>query len=186
MRTLTDHEKRTIRIAAAGIGIYLVLFCGLRSWKYFEKKRSEYHQLLSNAQTLKLELQPYEDKVLVVKKLMAGFHLDPATLSKSSVVAEASDAIQKAGMTGGVQIGHIRESPASASTKELASMQLEGVGPLPAVMSLLHRLENLGYPLIVDSVQITAETTRPGIVKLNLTIVILDFEQWKSEGVPHA
>ena len=186
MRALTDHERRTIRLAAVGIGIYLVLFFGLRGGKYFEKKRSEYHQLLRNAQTLKLELQPYEEKVLVVKKLMDASRLDPAKLSKASVVAEASTAIQKAGTTSGVQIGHIRESPASTSTRELASMQLEGVGPVSAVMSLLHRLESLGYPLILDSVQIAPEATKPGMVKLNLTIVILDFDQWKSEGGPHA
>jgi len=54
------------------------------------------------------------------------------------------------------------------------------------VMSLLHRLETLGYPLILDSVQMTPEVTKPGMVKLNLTIVILDFDQWKSEGGPHA
>jgi len=186
MRALTDHERRTIRFAAVGIGIYLVLFFGLRGGKYFEKKRSEYHQLLRNAQTLKLELQPYEEKFLVVKKLMDASRLDPAKLSKASVVAEASTAIQKAGTTSGVQIGHIRESPASTSTRELASMQLEGIGPVSAVMSLLHRLESLGYPLILDSVQMTPEVTKPGMVKLNLTIVILDFDQWKSEGGPHA
>ena len=186
MRALTDHERRTIRLAAVGIGIYLVLFFGLLGGKYFEKKRSEYHQLLRNAQTLKLELQPYEEKALVVKKLMDASRLDPAKLSKASVVAEASTAIQRAGTTSGVQIGHIRESPASTSTRELASMQLEGVGPVSAVMSLLHRLESLGYPLILDSVQMTPEVTKPGMVKLNLTIVILDFDQWKSEGGPHA
>jgi hypothetical protein len=42
-------------------------------------------------------------------------------------------------------------------------------------------LETLGYPLILDSVQINPDATKPGMVKLNLTIVILDFEQWKNE-----
>jgi hypothetical protein len=27
---------------------------------------------------------------------------------------------------------------------------------------------------------------RPGAVKVNLTIVILDFDQWKKEDAPHA
>ena len=65
-------------------------------------------------------------------------------------------------------------------------MQLEGTGPIPAVMTLLHRLETLGYPLIVDSVQITGDPTKPGMVKLNLTIIILHFEAWKSPEVPNA
>ena len=65
-------------------------------------------------------------------------------------------------------------------------MQIEGSGAVPAVMSLLHNLESLGYPLIIDSVQLTTDPMRPGQVKLNLTIVVLDFEQWKPEATPHA
>ena len=108
--------------------------------------------------------------------------MDPGKLSKASLVAEASAAIQKAARNGGVQIGPVRESPARTSATELTSMQLEGVGPVPAVMTLLHRLETVGFPLIVDSVQINPEPSRPGTLKLSLTIVILDFDQWKNGG----
>ena len=65
-------------------------------------------------------------------------------------------------------------------------MQLEGSGPIPAVMTLLHRLPTLGFPLVVDSLQITPEAAKPGVVKLNLTIIILDFESWKNAEVPGA
>jgi hypothetical protein len=67
----------------------------------------------------------------------------------------------------------------------LASMQIEGTGPVPAVMGLLSRLESVGFPLIIDSVQLTPDV-RPGQLKMNLTILILDFEQWKKEAAPHA
>jgi len=185
MRTLTDHEKRTIRFAVVGISIYLVLFGGLRCWKYLENKRADYQRLVQEATGLRQEVRPYEDKVLLVKKLMESLRIDPAKLSRASVVGAASDAIQKAAATGGLKLGPIRESPARASTKELASMQLEGSGPVPAVTTFLHRLENLGYPMIVDSVQLSPEP-RPGMLKLNLTIIILDFDQWKKEEVPNA
>jgi len=185
MRTLTDHEKRTIRFAVVGISIYLVLFGGLRCWKYLENKRADYQRLVKEATGLRQEVRPYEDKVLLVKKLMESLRIDPAKLSRASVVGAASDAIQKAAATGGLKLGPIRESPARASTKELASMQLEGSGPVPAVTTFLHRLENLGYPMIVDSVQLSPEP-RPGMLKLNLTIIILDFDQWKKEEVPNA
>ena len=111
--------------------------------------------------------------------------MDPAKLSRTSVVAEASAAIQKAAMGGGIQLGPVRESPARPSSKELASMQIEGMGPVPAVMGMLSRLESVGYPLIIDSVQLTSDM-RPGQLKVSLTILILDFEQWKKEGPPHA
>lgn len=186
MPTLTDREKRTVRFAAVAIAIYLVLFFGVRAWKHLETRRSEYQLLLTDAQRLRRELQPYENKALLAQKLKESFRMDPLKLSKASLVAEASAAIQKAAGTGGIQLGPIRETPARASAKELASMQLEGTGPVPAVVTLLHRLPTLGYPLILDSVQINPDSTKPGMLKLNLTIVILDFEQWKSEEKPHA
>jgi hypothetical protein len=179
MKALTDRDKRTLRIAAAIISIYLILFFGVSGWKQLETRRSEYQQLVKEAQSLRQQLRPYENKALLVEKMKETFHIDLSKLSKATLVGEASAAIQKAAQTGGVQLGPIRESPARSSAKELASMQLEGIGPVPAVMTLLHRLEILGYPLIVDSVQITPEATKPGMVKLNLTIVILDYEQWK-------
>jgi hypothetical protein len=116
---------------------------------------------------------------------MESLRLDPAKLSRTSVVAEASSAIQKAAMSGGVQVGPVRESPARPSSKELASVQLEGTGPVSAVMGLLNRLESVGFPLIIDSVQLTPDM-RPGQLKVNLTILILDFDQWTKEGSPHA
>jgi hypothetical protein len=185
MRTLTPHEKRTVRFGAAVIAIYLLLFGGVQVWKYFATCRADYQQLVSQADRLKQEVRLYDDRVLVVKKLMESLRLDPAKLSRTSVVAEASSAIQKAAMSGGVQVGPVRESPARPSSKELASVQLEGTGPVPAVMGLLNRLESVGFPLIIDSVQLTPDM-RPGQLKVNLTILILDFDQWTREGSPHA
>ena len=185
MPALTQREKRTVRLAAAAISIYLVVFFGWRGMQHLEGWRSEYQKLLSEAQRLKRELQPYENKVLLTQKLKEAFHMDPQKLSKTTLVAEASAAIQKAAASGGVQVGPIRESPSRSSSKELASMQLEGVGPVPAVIALLHRLETLGYPLLLDAVQINPDTTKPGVVRVHLTIAILNFEQW-NEDKPHA
>jgi len=186
MRTLTQREKRTIRLAGVGIAIYLAAFGGFKVWKFLQKKRVDYQQLVTEAQDLKLEVKRYDDKIAVVKKLMESFHLDPAKLTKATVVAEASAAIQKAATSSGLQLGPVRESPARPSSKELASIQFEATGQVQATMGLLNRLETCGYPLIIDSAQITAEPTRPGQIKLSLTIVILDFDQQKTEGVPHA
>src|SRR5437764_14465646 len=184
MPALTQREKRTVRLAAAAISIYLVVFFGWRGLQHFEGRRAEYQKLLSEAQRLKREVQPYENKVLLTQKLKEAFHMEPQKLAKTTLVAEASAAIQKAAASGGVQVGPIRESPARSSAKELASMQLEGVGPVPAVMTLLHQLETLGFPLILDAIQLSPDA-KPGMLKINLTIVILDFEQWKTEAVHH-
>jgi hypothetical protein len=101
-------------------------------------------------------------------------------------VADASAAIQKAATGGGIQVGPIRESAAQPSSKALGTIQFEGTGQVAAVMALLHNLPTLGYPLVMDTVQIAAEPTRPGQVKLTLTIIVLDFEQWKKAEVGHA
>lgn len=185
MTALTDREKRTIRLAGIAIAIYLVLFFGVRIGKSLEARRSSYEQLTLDAQRLKRDLQPYENRILLAQKLKETLKMDPAKLSKASLVADASAAIQRAAGTIQVQLGQVRESTARASSKELVSMQLEGSGPVPAVMTFLHRLETLGYPVVIDALQISGEA-RPGMIKLNLTIIILDFEQWKKEEMPNA
>ncbi len=185
MHTLTHREKRIIHIGAIFVVLYLVCFFGLAAWKKLEGKRSEYRKLLVDAQSLKRELQPYENRVLLAQKLKDNFRMDPQKLSRTTLVADASAAIQKAATTGGIKLGPVRESSARASGKELASMQIEGTGPVAGVLGLLNRLESLGYPLVVDSVQITPEN-KPGSVKMSLTIVILDFDQWKNEKAPNA
>lgn len=182
MRTLTHREKRIVRIAAVVAAYYVLVVCG----KFFEARRSEYRKLLDEAQSLKQELRVYEDKTLVVKSLMERFKLDPAKLTKTTAVAETSSAIQKAAAGGGIQFGPIRESPGRPSARELASVKLEGSGPLPAVITFLHRLDGLGHPVVLDSVQIGSDPMKPGLIKLSLTILIMDFEQWKIEEPPHA
>ena len=214
MRALTSRERRTVRLGLAAMVVYLAFFGGLQGWKSFSKKRTDYQQLVRQAQNLRRDIQPYESKVLLVKKLMGDFHLDPTKLVPATVVADASAAIQKAASTAGVQVGPVREETARASAGELATIRLDGVGPVPAVMALLYHLQRLGYPLIVESVQINSPTGRPpgamgpmapmgampprgavppmgamgppGMVKLSLTIVILDFTQWHNEEPPHA
>ena len=180
---MTDREKRLVRFGSAGIGLYLILFF---LWKPLQKQRADYQQLVNSALTLKHRIQPYETRAQTVKKLMEGFQMDPAKLTKAAVVGEASTAIQNAAMSSGIQVGSVRESSAQAAVRELASVQFEGTGPVQAVMGLLKRMESLGFPLIIDSVQITPDKMKPGQVKMVLTVVILDFERWKNEDEPHA
>ncbi len=185
MRPLSDHEKRTIRLGTILVVSYLVLFYGVRTWSRLESRRSEYQRLVQKARHLTQELQPYEKKSVMVERLRTTFQIDPGKLSKTTLVAEASAAIQKAATSGGVQLGPLRESAARATGKELASMQLEGVGPVPAVLGLLHRIQTLGYPLVLDSIQLTPDPAKPGTLKINLTLVILDFDQWKAPEAGH-
>jgi hypothetical protein len=185
MRQLNLHEQRTVRIAAIGIGIYLGLFCCFLVFKRFSASRAEYRRLVAEAADLRQEIRPYQDKVEHARKLMEDFRMDPMTLAATSLVARASAAIQKASDDAGMAAGPIRES-SSTTAKEAASIQFETSGPVAAVFALLHNLQSTGYPLIVDSVQITPDNRRPGSLKLNLSILIMDFDKWKPEEKPNA
>ena len=79
---------------------------------------------------------------------MDAFNLDPAKLSSTTAVAQASAAIQQAAAIRGVQVGAVRESPSRSASKELASVQLEAMGQVPAITTFLNRLESVGYPVI--------------------------------------
>jgi hypothetical protein len=187
MRSLTVSEKRTLRWAAAGLAIYLGLFYGVGGGRNLEIRRADYQQLLGQVRNISNELRPYENKILLIEKLRAQFRIQPGELSRASVVGEVSAVIQAAAQTGGVQLGPIRESPGSAAARELASMMIEGTGPVPAVLQFIHRVEALGYPLIIESIQITSAPGMPGQVALLLQIVVLDYDRWKPEpGRNHA
>jgi hypothetical protein len=185
MRELNPQEKRTVRLAAILIGVYLALFCCFLVYKRLAAARADYRRLIIEASNLRQEIRPYPDKVEHARKLMEGFRMDPMTLASTSLVAQASAAIQKASDDAGMQAGPIRESGAHAE-KEAASIQFETSGPVPAVLALLQNLQSTGYPLIVDSVQMSPDNKRPGSLKVNLTILILDFDRWKSEEKPNA
>jgi hypothetical protein len=186
MRTLTDQEKRTIRFASVALVLGLLLAGGIWSAKRLQARRAAYQALLVEARDVREEMDLYHDKAQGAQKLIDNFHMDPMRLSRTSLVAQASAAIQRASSEAGVAPGAMRETPARETSKEMASIQFEGTGPVPAIMALLYQLERAGCPLIIDSVRITPDTRRPGSLKLNLTIVILDFDQWKPEGQPHA
>jgi hypothetical protein len=186
MRTLTLREKRVVLYGGIGVGLYLLVFGGYLLGKPLAHRSAAYEQLVAQARSLQQNLKPYDDRAQVVKKMMDHFQLDPAKLSRATVVGEASAQLQKAAAGSGIQVGPVRESPMKASAKELATLQFEGTGPVPAVLGLLKRMETLGFPLVIDSVQITPDTMRPGQVKITLTAVVLDFEQWKTEDKPHA
>jgi hypothetical protein len=181
MRTLNDREKRTVRYGAIGLAIYLALFGGARAWNFLNHRRVDYLQAVTQTSLLKKGVRADADNADLVKKMMDDFQIEPATLSTNSVVAGASAAIQKAITGGGLQPGPIRESVGRSSHKEIATIQFQTSGPVTGIMSLLHRLPLLGYPVVVDSVQITADPMQPGMVKLMVTVLVLDYQQWINE-----
>lgn len=186
MRNFTTREQRLIRYGGIGIGIYLILFFGFNVLRFFEQKRAAYKDLVAQARSLKSEIEAYQTKVLVAEKLMNEYHVNPAKLSEASVVAGASAAIQTEASADGIGLGTVRESAAANAGLELGSIHIEGSGQVPAMLKLLDRLQRLGYPLIIDSVQMSADPSQPARIKFDMTITVLDFNQWKEKEATHA
>jgi len=183
-RALTPQEKRTIRLAGIGLAVYLTLFGGFMLVKALDRSRADYRAEVAEARALRDKIQTYRDKADLIGDLMERYHMDPTRLSRTNVIAEASAALQKAATEAGISPGTIRESAARGTGKEIASIQLEGAGNVQGLMSLLYHLPTLGYPLILDELQITSGGPMPGAVKFNMTIAVLDFEQWSKAQAP--
>lgn len=177
MRALSPQEKRTVRVAGIGLAVYLVLFFGLDAWSSLQKRRTEYLRLVREAESWKKRLALGADKAVGLEGLMDQFKFDPAKLSTNTLVADAVAALHTAAMSGGLQLGPVRETASRGSTRELATVQLEGVGQVGAVLGFLDGLGKLGFPLVAESVQFNADRNQPGATKLTLTVVILNVEQ---------
>jgi hypothetical protein len=111
--------------------------------------------------------------------------MDPVQLKRASVLAEASAAIQHAAAAGRVGLGPIRETPGRPSAREAGSIQFEGNGQIAAVMGLLHNLDHIGFPVIIDNLELTSNPQMPNGMKVKMTIVVLDFDAWKAKEQPH-
>ena len=186
MPTLTEREKRTVRIAGIGILIYLTLFFGIKLIKGARTMRAAYDQQVQATQTLRSEVQTYEVRAQRLQRLMERLQLEPGKVATNSIIAQTSAALQQAALAGGLQVASIRESVARSSERELGTIQLDATGQPPSVMNFLARLEHLGFPVIVDAVQLSSEPRGPGMLKAHLSLIILDFEQWKPRKAPHA
>lgn len=179
---LSDKDKRTIRFAAIGLGAYLILFFGFKGWKQLEERRTDYQALVQEAELLQSQFDAYETKGLLIAKLRGSAGMNISTFSRAKVVGETSAAIQQAAQSGGVKLGQFRESPGNRASGEMASMQVEAAGPIQGVLGFLHQLEDVGYPLIVHSLEIQSDQRKPGQLSVHLELVLLDYELWKPAG----
>jgi hypothetical protein len=179
MRPLTDRERRTLRLGGLALLAYLLLFFGVQTWKHSERRRSQYDALRREAAVWNDRLDVHQARVTATRDLMEKLRLDPASLSRTTLVAQASANLQQAARQGGVQLSSIRETPARTAGPDLSAIQLEAMGPAVGVLRFLQSLDSLGVPLITDSLQLAPLQPGAGQLKLNLNLVIPDFDNWK-------
>ena len=186
MKPLTEREQRTVRLGGIGLAVYLLLFFGFKAAHGLGALRVDYDRQLRTAHNLKSEVRTYETRVARLKRLMERLHLDPGTLTPQTVVSKTTAALQTAAMGGGLQLGPIRESLVRGTEQEMGSIQFDATGQPQAVTKFLAGLNQLGVPIVVESVQLTSEPRGPGMIKMHLNLIILDFEQWKRRNPTHA
>ena len=179
MRALSASERRTIRIAAILLAGYLVLFYGSQGIRTLEARRTAFEARRAEAAGLALEIQTEKTKAARYAKLRERMRIDPGTLRPETVVGEASASIQKAAQVFGIQLGPTKESPAGASSKEIAVIQIEGQGSVASAKGFVQALGTTGQPLVIDSIHVKAIPQSPGQVQMTLGIAVLNFAAWK-------
>jgi len=178
---ISERDKRTLRFGGIAIVAYLFLFYGVMGFKKLETRRAGYLELKRNAQGIRQMMDPYETKLLLIEKLRGTSGVDPSKLTRETVVALASADIQKVALSSRLKVASIREAAGNSTGRELAAMRMEAAGPVNSVMGLLHQLKTIGYPLVIDSMELGIDKRKPGNLKISLQLVILDFEKWKNE-----
>jgi hypothetical protein len=179
MKSLTPSERRTLRLGSIALAIYLVAFFGVKWLRAANAIRDEHRQLSRTATSLKAEVERYQIRAERLARLMNRLQIDPASLRTNTVVGHTSSALQQAAQAQGLQVGSIRESPSRSSERELGSIQFDATGPTQAILAFLARLDSLGVPVVIDSIQCSGNPRGPGQLKLQLQVIILDFDQWK-------
>ncbi len=185
MRTITSRERRTIRIAAIGVAIYLAFFFGSKAWSRLESVRERDGELRLAAATLDTKLLRAAREARRYRDLREKWRFDPSTLERATLVSGAWEAIEKCATTHQLALGASREAQGRGSARQIRVFQVDGVGATQNAMEFLHDLRHLGVPLVVEQITVSTANLPPGQVRLTLTLPVYDYEAWKG-GAKHA
>jgi hypothetical protein len=179
MTPLTDRDKRTVRYAAIGLAIYLVVFFSVKLVRRLENERTAYANLVLDARLLKQQWETQQARTELIEKLRKESGVDLSKVPKASLVTKTSEAIQQAAMSGGIKLGPMRETPGNHSRGELAVVQLEATGQVQGMLNLIHQVQALGYPVIIDGLEMKPDPRQPNMLRLDVDLVILDLDKWQ-------
>jgi hypothetical protein len=182
MRALTPRERRTARLGAGVLIVYLAGFWGLRAWRHLEARRSEYEDLALEAQSLRAQVDLEDARRQRLERLKSSTRIDVARLDSKTLVSEAVAALGKAAQSCGLTVSTLKETPGRTSERELAVIQIEAVSTLNGALQFLHGLRSLGYPLVADKLQLKTPGMQPGQVKLSLGVAVVGPTAQKTGG----
>jgi hypothetical protein len=179
MRQLSDRERRTIRIAAIGIGAYLVIFAVVKTVGWLEGQRASRVALKRELAAVRLEGLKERRKQVRLEVLRRRWGLDLPRTAEPTVVGDARVAIEKAARACGTGLRIAAESPGRRRAHELAVFQVSGGGNDSGFVKLIHRMCHLGYPVAIDNVEVKAGR-QPGTVTFSFSIALVDYATWSA------
>lgn len=176
---LSTRDRRTLKYGALFLIIYLPVFSGVKVFKGMEESRREHQLALADLETLKSRFRTYETKLLEIEKLRKQTGIQVDQLDRATVVGLASTALQEKAKSSQLTLGPIRENKGGSQGGVVSTMQLEAFGPIAGLLSFVDGIRSSGFPVIVDDVRMDPFPGKPGVIKLNLSLLILDYTTWK-------
>lgn len=178
---MTDHDKKVIRFACIGLIAYLAIFYGRGAFSGLEAKRAAYMNARNEAKEFHKKLKPYETQLLLLEKLRKDRQINLEELNSDTLVADASTAIQIAANQCGVALGPLQETPSRGDASTLTMFRLSGEGPIDGVVNLIYTLRRIGFPLIIDSLNLDGGEFGGDTQKFDLELRIIDYNNWQPQ-----
>ena len=181
MRALNEREKRTIRIGAIALATYLLVFGGLKMWRWLEARRSAYGELELELSRLENERLRMETRQVRLGKLEKQFALDLVAWNPQTIVHEVRAGIDALAKKRKVALPPIRETNGLRQSGEFRKFLVKGSGTTVAVAQFVDELSGIGFPLVVNSFRLDKNGTKPGQVKFDLDVAILDYGSYQAK-----
>jgi len=177
---MNDREKKLVQFTAIGLAVYLILFFGKDYFGILEKKRTDFIQMEKAITSAQVKLRKSANQPLLLEQSRKKLNLEVRSLSSAELVGKTSQAIQQTAKSSGIKIGPLRES----SSIGISSLKFEANGKAESMLKFLRGIRSCGYPVVIDSMQVTVPEGKKGNVSFNLAIGIIDFKNWKKPGAP--
>ncbi len=160
---LSDHEKRTIKRAGLALGIFLLIYGSMTTFRFIQERGSRYREL--SEELASLDTDTLWIKVKKLKEDREAWPIDSAKLEDPQLRLTLRETIEKT-----AEKHELSVATQERRGQKRPSFNVVGTAKLENLLNFVHALRGLGYPLVIQKYSATAEEWDPRRVKLSLTI----------------
>ncbi len=182
MAKLNAREQRIVKWALVLVPLYLLLFYGLAGVRALEEQRKEFGNIQLEAEEVELRITKEAKKYKRLKRMREEWSLHLKELNTATLVTSAREAVQSAASKCGVGLGNSQEMGRGNNNDLLRVIQMQGSGKTEAVLRFLYLCPRLGYPLLLDNLQIKGVPGKPGRLTLTFSLAIVNTDRWKEKS----